>query len=75
MPPAFTLSCTHCFFLSFHILRIGRTGRFGRKGLAINFIDGSLSKKSLEVIKQHFGRDIIKLDTNDFDVLEKAIST
>ena len=38
-----------------YLHRIGRTGRFGKNGIAINFIDGTRSTRVLEAIKQHFG--------------------
>ena len=42
--------------------RIGRTGRFGKHGLAINLVDGPKSMMVLKDIETHFGKDIIKLD-------------
>ena len=58
---------TSCF-------RIGRTGRFGRSGLAINFIDGPRSRKNMQEIADHFGRKIEKLDIDDPDKIEEAIT-
>ena len=53
-----------------YLHRIGRTGRFGKKGIAINFIDGPDSMQRLQMIQQHFGKPIKYLDTNDYDQLE-----
>ena len=39
-----------------YLHRIGRTGRFGKTGLAINMIDGTRSMKVMEVIEKHFGK-------------------
>merc|ERR1719430_2222915 len=45
-----------------YLHRIGRTGRFGKHGLAINLVDGPKSMTVLKEIERHFGKDIIKLD-------------
>lgn len=58
-----------------YLHRIGRTGRFGRKGIAINFVDGQRSLRNMQEIEKHFGRDIVKLDTDDFDHMEQAIAS
>ena len=39
-----------------YLHRIGRTGRFGKSGLAINFVDGHRSMNVLKDIEQHFGK-------------------
>ena len=39
-----------------YLHRIGRTGRFGKNGLAINMVDGHRSMQVLKVIEQHFGK-------------------
>ena len=39
-----------------YLHRIGRTGRFGKQGLAINFVDGPRSMANLQKIEQHFGK-------------------
>jgi ATP-dependent RNA helicase DDX19/DBP5 len=44
------------------VYRIGRTGRFGKHGLAINLVDGPKSMAVLKEIERHFGKDIVKLD-------------
>ncbi|KAK2159485.1 hypothetical protein LSH36_152g04015 [Paralvinella palmiformis] len=54
-----------------YLHRIGRTGRFGKNGLAINFVDGRRSTLVLEAIKKHFGKPIIRLDAEDLDEIEK----
>ena len=57
-----------------YLHRIGRTGRFGKSGLAINFVDGRKSFDNLMSIQSHFGRKIDKLDTDDPDAIEKLQS-
>lgn len=56
-----------------YLHRIGRTGRFGKAGLAINFIDGPRTMKKLQRIEQHFGRKIERLLTDDADEMEKIV--
>ena len=45
-----------------YLHRIGRTGRFGKHGLAINLVDGPKSMAVMKEIERHFGKDIVKLD-------------
>ncbi len=47
-----------------YLHRIGRTGRFGKPGIAVNLLFSS-SMPILEKIQSHFGRTIKKLDAND----------
>ena len=54
-----------------YLRRIGRTGRFGKNGIAVNFIDGSRSMNVMKKIEEHFGRKISLLETNDVEELEK----
>uniref|UniRef100_A0A0B7AUV5 RNA helicase n=1 Tax=Arion vulgaris TaxID=1028688 RepID=A0A0B7AUV5_9EUPU len=54
-----------------YLHRIGRTGRFGKNGIAINFVDGSRAMTTLKYIEKHFGRKIVKLDADDLDEIEK----
>merc|ERR1712008_597764 len=50
---------------------LGRTGRFGKHGLAINLVDGPKSMAVMKEIERHFGKDIAKLDAEDVDEIEK----
>ncbi|XP_065836078.1 ATP-dependent RNA helicase DDX19A-like [Oscarella lobularis] len=54
-----------------YLHRIGRTGRFGKSGLAINFVDGIRSREYLKRIEDHFGKKIRELRTDDIDEVEK----
>jgi ATP-dependent RNA helicase DDX19/DBP5 len=40
-----------------YLHRIGRTGRFGRKGTAISLIDDERSLQVLAAIEQHFAKE------------------
>lgn len=53
-----------------YLHRIGRTGRFGKSGIAINLVDGRRSYNSLMEIEKHFGRKIEKIDVNDMEQVE-----
>jgi len=54
-----------------YLHRIGRTGRFGKSGLAINMVDSSRTKAMLATIEKHFGRKIAKLNAENPDDIEK----
>ncbi|KAF4518747.1 hypothetical protein B566_EDAN006151 [Ephemera danica] len=53
-----------------YLHRIGRTGRFGKTGLAINLVD-SKTLSILQTIEKHFGKKILPLDTEDPDDIDK----
>uniref|UniRef100_F1KUT1 RNA helicase n=2 Tax=Ascaris suum TaxID=6253 RepID=F1KUT1_ASCSU len=53
-----------------YLHRIGRTGRFGKAGIAINFVSNPFEVSVIERIGQHFGKEIELLDASDFDALE-----
>ncbi|XP_046564539.1 ATP-dependent RNA helicase DDX19A-like [Haliotis rubra] len=57
-----------------YLHRIGRTGRFGKNGIAINMVDSKRSMDIMRSIENHFGRKITKLDADDAEEIEK-IST
>jgi ATP-dependent RNA helicase DDX19/DBP5 len=48
-----------------YIHRIGRSGRFGRKGVAINFVHDGPSRGQLQSIAQHFNKNIQELPTDE----------
>ncbi|KAK3845382.1 MAG: P-loop containing nucleoside triphosphate hydrolase protein, partial [Linnemannia gamsii] len=52
-----------------YLHRIGRTGRFGRRGVAINFVHSNESYEVLENINSKYGCDIHKIVT-DWEHLE-----
>lgn len=54
-----------------YLHRIGRTGRFGKTGLAISFVDGSKAMQVLHDIEEHFGKKISKIDANEIEDLER----
>nr|XP_010959315.1 ATP-dependent RNA helicase DDX19A-like [Camelus bactrianus] len=54
-----------------YLHRIGRTGRFGKRGLAGNMVDSKHSMNILNRIQEHFNKKIERLDTDDLDEIEK----
>ncbi|KAM9410105.1 ATP-dependent RNA helicase DDX19B [Pholidichthys leucotaenia] len=54
-----------------YLHRIGRTGRFGKRGLAINMVDSKMSMNVLNRIQEHFNKKIEKLDADDLEEIEK----
>lgn len=54
-----------------YLHRIGRTGRFGKAGIAINLVDSPESLTLLKHIEDHFGKKIQQLDAEDVDEIEK----
>ncbi|AAS51304.2 ACR078Wp [Eremothecium gossypii ATCC 10895] len=59
---------------STYVHRIGRTGRFGRTGVAISFIHDKKSYETLAAIQSYFGDiQITKVPTDDMDEMEKIV--
>ncbi|XP_077367957.1 ATP-dependent RNA helicase DDX19A-like [Festucalex cinctus] len=57
-----------------YLHRIGRTGRFGRRGFAINMVDSDYGMDVIRQIEMHFGRKIPKLDTANVEEMEKQLN-
>ncbi|XP_075046454.1 ATP-dependent RNA helicase DDX25 [Mixophyes fleayi] len=53
-----------------YLHRIGRTGRFGKKGVAVNLVE-KCCLYMLRDIEEHFDTRIKKLNTGDLDEMEK----
>ncbi|KAI0368775.1 DEAD-domain-containing protein [Pilatotrama ljubarskyi] len=56
-----------------YIHRIGRTGRFGRKGISINFVHDKATWQQMEQIEKATGKQIIRIETNDLDAMEEQM--
>jgi ATP-dependent RNA helicase DDX19/DBP5 len=57
-----------------YLHRIGRTGRFGRVGVAITFVSNEADWKKLMEIKEYFQTDMTKVSTADWDELEEQVT-
>ncbi|NXI99609.1 DDX25 helicase, partial [Psophia crepitans] len=53
-----------------YLHRIGRTGRFGKKGIAFSMVD-SQSLALVRMIEEHFQTQIKQLEPDDMDALEQ----
>lgn len=53
-----------------YLHRIGRTGRFGKAGIAVNFVDSDQTASYIRAIERHFGKPIKPLDPNDLEAIE-----
>ena len=54
-----------------YLHRIGRTGRFGKAGIAINLIDSDHAMNLCKKIEAHFGKPILYLNCEDSDAIER----
>ena len=52
----------------------GRTGRFGRKGISINFVHDENTWAQMEEIEKSTGKGITRIETTDLDVMEEVRS-
>lgn len=50
----------------------GRTGRFGRKGISVNFVHNQKSFQDMMTIQQTTGRVITKVETGDYDMMDEV---
>lgn len=53
--------------------RIGRSGRFGRKGAAFNFIASPADRAVVDAISAHFARDIPAVKYDDEEAFERVL--
>ncbi|XP_042901383.1 DEAD-box helicase Dbp80 isoform X2 [Parasteatoda tepidariorum] len=53
-----------------YLHRIGRSGRFGKRGIAFNMVIDENDLKILKDIETFFGKEIAKIDTDNVDDLE-----
>lgn len=54
-----------------YLHRIGRTGRFGKDGLAINMVSTAEERRMVGVLETHFGQPVKELDPTDIEALER----
>jgi ATP-dependent RNA helicase DDX19/DBP5 len=56
-----------------YLHRIGRTGRFGRVGVALTFVHDKASWNQLHYIANYFKTDLYPINTDDWDAVEDMI--
>jgi ATP-dependent RNA helicase DDX19/DBP5 len=56
-----------------YLHRIGRTGRFGRRGVSINFVHDRRSWEEMHEIELALGKPIIRVQTSNFEDMEKTL--
>jgi len=56
-----------------YLHRIGRTGRFGRRGISINFVHNRQTWDEMQVIQGALKKEIVRVETQDFDKMEKEL--
>jgi ATP-dependent RNA helicase DDX19/DBP5 len=58
-----------------YIHRIGRTGRFGRQGVSINFCHDRKSFEEMKVIENYMQRPIVRVPTDNLADIEKILKS
>ena len=57
-----------------YLHRIGRTGRFGKTGIAVNFVKNDNDMRMLNAIETHFSKKIEGLDVTNIDEMEVKLN-
>ena len=58
-----------------YLHRIGRTGRFGRSGIAINFVSSRDNLECMLAFEKYFGRPITRIPTESIEAIEAKLSS
>jgi ATP-dependent RNA helicase DDX19/DBP5 len=58
-----------------YIHRIGRTGRFGRTGVSINFVHDRNSYEEMKVLEREVGREIIRVPADNLEDIERILKS
>jgi ATP-dependent RNA helicase DDX19/DBP5 len=56
-----------------YLHRIGRSGRFGRRGIAINFVHDELSKRQLQFIQDYLKKPISEFPASKLEDLQPML--
>ncbi|KAF8519569.1 ATP-dependent RNA helicase DBP5 [Gautieria morchelliformis] len=67
------LTANHQPDVETYLHRIGRTGRFGRQGISVNFVHDQQSWDALVFIEKAIQRDIQRIKTENFDDMERDL--
>lgn len=55
-----------------YLHRVGRTGRYGDKGIALNIVESERDAEQIQLIKEQYGINFIEVTMEDFgDVMSK----
>ena len=56
-----------------YLHRIGRSGRFGRKGIAINFVHDPDSRRNLKILQEFFSKPIESFPADKIEQLQTML--
>lgn len=56
-----------------YLHRVGRTGRFGRQGIAINMVASQETHDQMLEIESMLGIKLVRLDGSDFNKMERVL--
>lgn len=56
-----------------YLHRIGRTGRFGRPGVSVNFVHDQTTWNQMQQIEKYFQRTITRIPTDDWEAVEQRL--
>ena len=57
-----------------YLHRIGRTGRFGASGIAINLVHDEESMKAVQFFEEYYGKKIQKLNIDEIEKLADMLA-